>query len=95
VIAGPVIDRLRRVDPARLDVALAVVLAAVTLLGLWLVPVSAGGREPDLLANVLSLAMTLPIAFRRRRPVLVLAIIVLATVLGTVTSPSSGIGLAC
>jgi signal transduction histidine kinase len=93
VIAGPVIDRLRRVDPARLDVALAVVLAAVTLLGLWVVPVSAGGREPDLLASVLSLATTLPIAFRRRRPVLVLAVIVLATILATVTRPSSGVGL--
>lgn len=93
MIARPVIDRLRRVDQARLDVALAVVLAAVTLLGLWLVPASAGGREPDLLANVLSLAMTLPIAFRRRRPVLVLAITVLATILATLTGPSSGVGL--
>jgi len=93
MIARPVIDRLRRVDQARLDVALAVVLAAVTLLGLWLVPASAGGREPDLLANVLSLAMTLPIAFRRRRPVLVLAITVLATLLAALTGPTSGVGL--
>ena len=93
MIAGPVIDRLRRVDQARLDVALAVVLAAITLLPMWLVPVSAGGREPDLLANVLSLAMTLPIAFRRRRPVLVLAITVLATILAAITGPSSGVGL--
>jgi signal transduction histidine kinase len=93
MIAGPVIDRLRRVDQARLDVALAVVLAAIALLPMWLVPVSAGGREPDLLANVLTLAMTLPIAFRRRRPVLVLAITVLATTLAALTGPSSGVGL--
>jgi signal transduction histidine kinase len=93
MIAGPVIDRLRRVDQARLDVALAVLLAAIALLPIWLVPVSAGGREPDLLANVLTLAMTLPIAFRRRRPVLVLAIIVLATILAALTGPSSGVGL--
>lgn len=75
MIDGSVIDRLRRVDQARLDVALAVVLAVVTLLPLWLVPASAGGREPDILANVLALAMTLPIAYRRQRPVLVLAIV--------------------
>ena len=93
MIAGPVIDRLRRVDQARLDVALAVLLAAITLLPMWLDPESAGGREPDLLANVLSLAMTLPIAFRRRRPVLVLAITVLATILAALTGPSSGVGL--
>lgn len=93
MIAGSVIDRLRRVDQARLDVALAVVLAVVTLLPLWLVPASAGGREPDILANVLALAMTLPIAFRRRWPVAVLATTVLATVLATLTGPSSGVGL--
>jgi DNA-binding NarL/FixJ family response regulator/signal transduction histidine kinase len=94
MIDGSVIDRLRRVDQARLDVALAVVLAVVTLLPLWLVPASAGGRDPDILANVLALAMTLPIAFRRRWPVPVLAITVLATILATLTGPSSGVGLA-
>jgi signal transduction histidine kinase len=94
MIAGPVIDRLRRVDQDRLDVALAVVLAAITLLGLGLAPASTGGRGRDVLANVLALAMTLPIAFRRRRPVLVLAITVLATTLAALTGPSSGVGLA-
>ena len=48
----------RRLDQARLDAALALLLAAVAILPLWLVPSSAGGREPDLLANVLALAMT-------------------------------------
>ena len=81
-------------DQARWDVALAVVLAAVALLPLWLVPASAGGREPDILANALALATTLPIAFRRRRPVLVLAVILLATILTTLTGPSTGVGLA-
>jgi signal transduction histidine kinase len=75
-------------------VALAVVLAVVTLLPLWLVPASAGGRDPDILANALALAMTIPIAFRRRWPVPVLAITVLATILATLTGPSSGVGLA-
>ncbi|HEX5147793.1 MAG TPA: sensor histidine kinase [Candidatus Limnocylindrales bacterium] len=93
MITGPVIDRLRRVDQTRLDVALAVVLTAVTLLPVWLVPASAGGAEPDILTNVLLLATTLPIAFRRRQPVLVLAIVVLATTLAALTGRSSGVGL--
>jgi signal transduction histidine kinase len=93
MIAGSVIDRLRRVDQDRLDVAAAVALAIVSVLPLWLVPASAGGRNPDILANVLALAMTLPIAFRRRRPVPVLAIVLLATILAALTGPSSGVGL--
>jgi signal transduction histidine kinase len=93
VIAESVINRLKRVDQARLDVALAVVLAIVALLPLWLVPASAGGREPDILANALALATTLPIAFRRRKPVLVLAVILLASILTTLTGPSTGVGL--
>ncbi|HEY6056983.1 MAG TPA: hypothetical protein VIV06_03075, partial [Candidatus Limnocylindrales bacterium] len=93
MITGPVVDRLRRADQARLDVALALVLAVVVLLPLWLVPASAGGREPDILANALALAMTLPIAYRRRRPVLVLAVVVLATFLAALTGPTSGVGL--
>lgn len=93
MIAGSVIDRLRRVDQARLDVALAVALAIVSVLPLWLVPASAGGRDPDVLANVLALAMTLPIAFRRRSPVPVLAVVLLATILAALTGPSSGVGL--
>jgi signal transduction histidine kinase len=93
MITGPVIDRLRRVDQARLDLALALMLAVVTLLPLWLVPASAGGREPDIVANVLALAATLPIAYRRRRPVPVLAMVVLATLLAALTGPTSGVGL--
>jgi signal transduction histidine kinase len=89
---GPIIDRLRRVDQDRLDVALAVVLAAVTLVPLWLVPTSSGNREPDILTILLLLATTLPIAWRRRRPILVLAVTVVATVLAAVTGPSSGVG---
>ncbi|MEW6223829.1 MAG: sensor histidine kinase [Chloroflexota bacterium] len=93
MIAGPVIDRLRRLDQARLDAALALLLAAVAILPLWLVPSSAGGREPDPLANVLALAMTLPIALRRRWPLHVLAVVVVATILAALTGPSSGVGL--
>jgi signal transduction histidine kinase len=93
MIAGTAMDRLRRVDHLRLDVALALALAVVALVPLWVVPASAGGREPDILANLLALAMTLPIAFRRRWPVAVLAITVLATMLATLTGPSSGVGL--
>jgi signal transduction histidine kinase len=93
MIAGSVVDRLRRVDQDRLDAALAVALAIVSVLPLWLVPASAGGRDPDVLANVLALAMTLPIAFRRRSPVPVLAIVLLATILAALTGPSSGVGL--
>lgn len=92
MIAGPVIDRLRRVDQDRLDVALAVTLAAVTVLPLWLVPASSANREPDIVTVLLLLATTLPVAWRRRRPVLVLAITVLATVLAAATGPSSGVG---
>src|SRR5512143_3819221 len=92
MIVGPVIDRLRRADQDRLDVGLAVALAAVTLLPLWLVPTSAGNREPNTLTVVLLLATTLPIAWLRRRPMVVLAITVLATVLAALTGPSSGVG---
>jgi signal transduction histidine kinase len=94
MIAGSLIDRLRHIDQSRLDAALALVLAAITLVPLWAVPASAGGRDPDLLANVLALAMTLPMAFRRRWPVAVLAIVLLATLLAALTGPSSGIGIA-
>jgi signal transduction histidine kinase len=94
MIARSAIDRLRRVDPARLDAALAVLLAFLALLPLWLVPTSAGGRAADLLASALALAMTLPIAFRRRWPVQVLATTVIATILAALTGPSSGVGLA-
>jgi signal transduction histidine kinase len=93
MIAGSVIDRLRRVDQARWDAALAVLLAATAVLPLRLVTPSAGGREPDILANVLALAMTLPIAFRRRWPIPVLAITLFATFLATLTGPTSGVGL--
>jgi signal transduction histidine kinase len=91
MIAGPVIDRLRRVDPTRVDIALAVVLAVIELLSLWLVSPSAGGQSPDILASALALAMTLPLVFRRRRPVLVLAIIVMATILDVLRGPSGGV----
>lgn len=93
MVAASVVDRLRRVDQARWDAALAVLLAAAALLPLWVVPPSAGGREPDILANVLALAMTLPIAFRRRWPVPVLATILIATLLTALTGPTTGVGL--
>ncbi len=88
------IDRLRRVDQARWDAALALLLAAAALVPLWLVPSSAGGREPDIMANVLALAMTLPIAFRRRWPLPVLATTLGATLLAALTGPTTGVGLA-
>jgi signal transduction histidine kinase len=93
MIAGRVVDRLRGVDPTRADVALAVVLAVIQLLGLWLTPAAAGTRAPDLLSTLIALAITLPLAWRRRRPVLVLAIIVGASILESLVVASGIVNL--
>ncbi|HEX5147573.1 MAG TPA: sensor histidine kinase, partial [Candidatus Limnocylindrales bacterium] len=52
-----------------------------------------GSAAPQVLTAGLMLAATLPVAFRRRRPVLALGVILVATILATLTGPYGTLGL--
>jgi signal transduction histidine kinase len=79
MILEPVIERLRRANPQRVDQAVAVVLATLGIIGAAVIP-SEPGRDRGLLGIIAILAMTLPLAFRRHRPLPVLVVIGAATV---------------
>jgi signal transduction histidine kinase len=61
------------------DALLAVGLAVVAVLTLLSASVPEGGRQPDALAYILALALTLPLAIRRVSPIGVLAIMILGS----------------
>ena len=62
------------------DVLVAAVLAGIAFAGLAVAPHQAEFEEPDLVAGVLTLGQTLPLALRRRAPGAVLVAVWLATV---------------
>lgn len=62
------------------DVLVAAVLAGIAFAGLAVAPHQAEFEEPDLVAGVLALGQTLPLALRRRAPGAVLVAVWLATV---------------
>ncbi|MDQ3963853.1 MAG: sensor histidine kinase [Actinomycetota bacterium] len=69
------------ITPPRLsDAVLALVLAAVGLLTLSIVPSQPPFREPDAPAILVTVAQTLPVAFRRTAPGGILAVVLSATV---------------
>jgi signal transduction histidine kinase len=67
---------LARAHPAATDRVLTAVLAAVSLAGLWLVslPSTVPYRPPDIGGVLLTLAVVVPLAWRRQYPVLVLVV---------------------
>jgi len=72
--------RARTVGPQLADALLAMVAAAFALSGLLIEPSNAlEFRSPDLLAAALLALATVPIAWRRKRPIVVLAIVQAAT----------------
>lgn len=77
------------------DGVAAVLLAALAVPGLWLTRhASPGGfRAPDAGAALLALAQTLPLAWRRRRPDLVLVIVAVAQLLSSVADYPPGLAL--
>lgn len=77
-----VADRLRAfaADPFALDAAFAFGLTVLALVGTQIPPESGEFAPPSLLGLVLILLQTVPVAFRRRSPVRVLALIGLATI---------------
>jgi len=67
---------LAREHPAATDWVLTAVLAAVSLAGLWLVslPSTVPYRPPDIGGVLLTLAVVVPLAWRRQHPALVLVV---------------------
>lgn len=69
--------------PGPADVLLAVAVAAVTLPGQWITPPDTAGvdfRDPSVLGTVLAVLSSVPVAWRRRRPLSVLAVTSVAAV---------------
>jgi signal transduction histidine kinase len=64
-----------------LDAAVAVALAAAAVVSLRVATVPPDGREPDVGAYSLALVLTLPLAFRRRSPILVLGVMLLGSLI--------------
>ena len=74
--------RWLRAHPTAADALLGLLVAAFAVPGLWFVPAQIDARfeEPDALAVVLVLLSTLPLAFRRSRPLPTLTVVGAASV---------------
>jgi signal transduction histidine kinase len=64
-----------------MDALVAAALAVVAVISLRVATVPAEGREPGIGAFILTLALTLPLAVRRRYPVLVLGVMLLGSLI--------------
>jgi signal transduction histidine kinase len=64
-----------------MDAVVAAALAAAAVVSLRVATVPPDGREPDIVAYSLALALTLPLAFRRRWPIPVLGIMLLGSLI--------------
>jgi signal transduction histidine kinase len=93
MIAPRILGRVRRVDETRFDVAIAIALATVAVLPVLFAPATPASDAPQVLTVGLMLAATLPVALRRRRPVMALGIILVATIAATLISPYGTLGL--
>jgi signal transduction histidine kinase len=81
--------------PRRVDGVMAGVLAIVAVLGIWLTQHQAPGhfRDPDAWAVLLALAATVPLAWRRQHPGLVLVMVAVAQLLYDIPGYPPGLAL--
>ncbi len=80
--APGVVARLARIcqaHPFRTDLLFAVVLATIAIVALWTFEEEGSQRPADIWGVLLAGAATLPLAFRRLRPIPVLAVVSVAT----------------
>ena len=85
-----------RGHPYEADVVFAAIVAVISVLLLWGTPKTGmtDPRDPDVLGVVLTLAASVPLVWRRRRPVAVLVVVTAASVVLAATNyVSAGIGV--
>lgn len=92
-MSSNLVATLRRVPPLWWDAAVAVAAFALALIQLAGQQATAEGFEPnDALAVVLVALQTLPLAFRRRAPLVVLGVLLVALLVHTQAGYEDGIG---